>query len=75
MGFPSVSVVKSLPAIQEMGVQSLGQEGPLEVLFQGRSTVEINNGNQCQYSCLEDPMDRGAWQAPVYGVAESDMTK
>ena len=29
------------------------------------------NGNTLQYSCLENPMDRGAWQATVYGVAKS----
>ena len=29
------------------------------------------NGNPLQYSCLENPMDRGAWQAVVHGVAES----
>ena len=29
------------------------------------------NGNPLQYSCLENPMDRGAWQATVYGVAKS----
>ena len=29
------------------------------------------NGNPFQCSCLEDPMDRGAWWATVYGVAES----
>ena len=29
------------------------------------------NGNPLQYSCLENPMDRGAWWAPVRGVAES----
>ena len=28
-----------------------------------------------QYSCLEDSMDRGAWQAIVHGVTESDMTE
>ena len=27
------------------------------------------NGNPFQYSCLENPMDRGAWQATVHGVA------
>ena len=29
------------------------------------------NGNLLQYSCLENPMDRGAWQAKVHGVAKS----
>ena len=28
------------------------------------------NGNSLQYSCLENPMDRGPWQAPVHGVNE-----
>ena len=33
------------------------------------------NGNSLQYSCLENPMDRGAWRATVHGVSkESDMT-
>ena len=34
----------------------------------GRSRRE-GNSNPLQYSCLENPMDRGAWQATVYGVA------
>ena len=29
------------------------------------------NGNPLQYSCLEKPMDKGAWQATVHGVAKS----
>ena len=29
------------------------------------------HGNLLQYSCLENPMDRGAWQAMVHGVAKS----
>ena len=33
------------------------------------------DGNLLQYSCLENPMDRGAWQATVHGVAELDMTE
>ena len=30
------------------------------------------NGNPLQYSCLENPRDRGAWWAAVYGVAQSE---
>ena len=33
------------------------------------------NGNPVQYSCLENPMDLGAWWATVHGVTESDMTE
>ena len=31
------------------------------------------NGNLLQYSCLENPTDRGAWWATVYGVTESQI--
>ena len=33
------------------------------------------NGNLLQYSCLGNPMHRGAWQATVYGITESDTTE
>ena len=36
----------------------------------GRSPGE-GNGNSLQYSCLENPMDRGDWQATIHGVAKS----
>ena len=36
----------------------------------GRSPGK-GHGNLLQYSCLESPMDRGAWQATVYRVAKS----
>ena len=40
----------------------------------GRSPGE-GSGNPFQYPCLGNPMDRGAWQATVHGVAkELDMT-
>ena len=40
------------------------------ILGSGRSTGE-GTGNLLQYSCLENLMDRGAWQATVHGVAKS----
>ena len=33
------------------------------------------NGNPVQYSCLENPIDRGAWRATVHGIAELDTTE
>ena len=44
-----------------------GDQGPIH--GSGRSPGE-GNGNPLQYSCLENPIDRGAWQAPVYGVTK-----
>ena len=36
-----------------------------------RRSPEEGHDNPLQYSCLENPMDRGAWWATVYGVAKS----
>ena len=35
----------------------------------------VGNGSPLQDSCLENPMDRGAWQATVQGVAKTDTTE
>ena len=48
-----VQVVKNLPEMQEIWVWSLGQEDPLDKEM----------ATQLYYSCLENPMDRGAWQS------------
>ena len=54
MGFPGGSVVKNLPAVQDSGsTPGLGR------------SPGGGNGNPLQYSCLENSMDRGAWQAMV----------
>ena len=60
-GFPSGSVVKNLPA-------STGAMGSIP--GSGRSPRE-GNGTPLQCSRLVNPMDRGAWQAAVYGAAKS----
>ena len=60
MGFPAGSEVRASAC-------SAGDLG--SVPGWGRSPGE-GNGNPLQYSCLEDFMDRGAWQATVHGVAE-----
>ena len=60
-GLPGHSVIKNLPA-------NAGNKGSIPGL--GRSPGE-GNGNPLQYSCLENPMDGGAWWAAVYGVSQS----
>ena len=42
-----------------------------EILVGSSVLVGEGNGNPLQCSCLEDPRDRGAWWAAVYGVAQS----
>ena len=61
MGFPGGSDNKeSACNVGDLGsVSGLGKSS-------GKGT-----GNPLQYSCLENPMDRGTWQATVHGVAKS----
>ena len=57
-------MVKNLPA-------NAGATGDMSLIpGWGRSSGE-GNGNPLQYSCLENPTDKGAWQGTVHGVTES----
>ena len=57
-------MVKNLPA----NAGDIGEAGLIP--GSGRSPGERNR-NPLQYSCLENPTDRGAWRATVHGVAKS----
>ena len=62
-GFPSGMVVKHLPA----HAGYTGDTGSIPGL---QRSLGEGNGNVLQYSCLENSMDRGDWQAIVHGVAD-----
>ena len=62
LSFPGGSVVKNLPAMQKMWVWSQSQEDSLKILW---------NGTLLQYSCLGNPMDRGAQWATFHRVAKN----
>ena len=64
MTFQMGPVVNNLPA-NAGDTRHVGS-----ILGWGRSPG-VGNGNPLQYSCLENPMDRGAWWATVHGVANS----
>ena len=55
-------------------ISTCNMGGPGSISGLGRSPGE-GNDNPVQHSCLENPMDRGAWQASLQGRKESDMTE
>ena len=57
-------VVKNLPA-------NVGDTGDVGSIPGSRRSPEEGHGNPLQCSCLENPMDRGAWRAAVHGVTKS----
>ena len=66
MGLPGGSVVKNPPA----------SGGDVGSIFGSGRPPGGGNGNPLQYSCLGNPMDRGAWRATVHGAAkESDVSE
>jgi len=62
--FPSGSVVKNLPA-------NAGDSGDPDSVLGLRRFPGGGNGNLLQYSFLENPMDRGAWQATVQRIVKN----
>ena len=56
--------------LQSMGSLRVGTTERLHFHF-SLSCIGEGNGNLLQYSCLENPRDRGAWWAAIYGVGQS----
>ena len=61
-------MVKNLPA-------NAGDSRDLDSIPGLGKTPGVGNSSPLPYFCLKNPMDRGAWQATVHGVAELDMTE
>ena len=68
MDFSGGTVVKNLPA------HAGDRRDARWIPGSGRSPGE-GNGNPLQYSCLENPMGRGAWRATVHRDTESDTSE
>ena len=66
MGFPGGALVVKNPTANAGDIRDSSLIPRL-----GRSPGE-GHGNPLQHSCLENPMDRGAWWATVHGVAKLD---
>ena len=68
-------MVKNLPADGGSdSKESACNAGDLGLLPGFRRPPGEGNGNPLHYSCLENPMDRGAWWAIVHGVTKSQTT-
>ena len=55
------------------GKESACNARDLDLIPESERSSGEGNGNPLQYSCPENPMDRGVWQATVHGVQQSDM--
>ena len=65
--YPGGTVVKNPPA-------NAGDARDTGLIPGSEGSSGVGNGNLLQYPCLENSMDRGAWQTTVHGIAESDTT-
>ena len=63
-GFPGGTVVQNLPA-------NAGDARDAGLIPGSGRSPGGGNGNSLQYSCLENPMDRGAWRTTVHGITKS----
>ena len=67
---PDKTILSAFPGGSDGKASAYNAGDPGSIPGSGRSPGE-RNGNPLQYSCLESPMDGGAWLATVHGVAKS----
>ena len=74
---PLIAVLRGLPggSVVKESACNAGATGALDSIPGSGRPPEEGKGNPLQYSCLGNPMDRGAWRATVHEVAESDTTE
>ena len=60
-----------LPRWHSDNLSNSGDTGDSGSIPESGRSPRVGNGNPLQYSCLENPLDKGAWQATVHGVAKS----
>ena len=68
--FPMIRLVLSF-SDASVGIESACDVGDGSLIPRSGRSHGGGNGNPLQYSCLGNPMDRGAWWATVHGVAKS----
>ena len=67
---PTSQTLKSFPGGSDSGESACNAGDPGLIPGSGRSPGK-GHGNPLQYSCLENSMDRGTWQATVWGVTKN----
>ena len=66
---------RAFQVVQWCGKESACSTGNVGSIYGLETSPGGRNGYTLHYSCLENPLDRGAWQATVHEVTESDITE
>ena len=75
VGFPSITKEWAFPggSVGKESACNAGDAGDTGSIPGSGRSFGVGNGNPLQYSCLENPMARGAWQAAVHWVTKSQI--
>jgi len=71
--FPNLGIEPGSPTLQADSLLHVSSSGDMGSIPELERSPEGGNGNPLQYSCLKNPMDRGAWWATVHRCAMSGI--